>query len=122
MSLVRLPEEARVVETGAQHALVTVPDQPLNIAIGIQYSKEVGKQFSIASLQCKIFLMVTHHSDQDLFRQFQILRIEVAENHRRPLREVYDRLKQGFVVAPARSANRARGGIKRFADFALAFL
>ncbi len=118
--LVGLPEEARVVEAGAQHALVAVADDARRIALGVEHGQKMRRQPAARVLHREIFLVVAHHGDQHFFRQLEEFAIEVAEDHRGPLRQIDDRVEQFLVFAPARAGNGAGGGVQRFADALLA--
>ena len=70
MLLIGLPEETRVVEARPQHALVAVPDDPCRGRR--RYSAPPGNAASSLPsciFDGKIFLVVTHHRDQDFLRQ-----------------------------------------------------
>src|ERR1051326_370419 len=45
--LIRFPEEARIVEARAQHALVAVPDEALWIAFSVEDGQEVRQQLAL---------------------------------------------------------------------------
>src|SRR5579872_3055498 len=109
MLLVGLPEEPCVVETGAQNAFVTVPDSSLRVAIGIQNRQKVGQKLPVGIFDREVLLMVAHHRNEDLFRQFQKFWIEAAQYGRRPLGEVDDGIEQNLVFTPPCSRNRSSG-------------
>src|SRR5690349_9406704 len=119
MFLVGLPEETRIVETGSQHAFVTVTDQAFRIAIGIEHSQKMRKQFAGGVLDRKILLMIAHYRDQNLVGQSQKFRIEAAEDCGRPLRQVDYSIEQGLVFAPARASNGAGGCVQSFTNLLL---
>ena len=114
--LVYLPEETCVVEAGSQNALVAMPDDSVWIAIGVQHGEEVGQQPAICILDREIFLMVTHHRNQDFLGQFQKLAIKRSQYCRGPLCKVYHEFEQQLVFAPARAGNRTSRRIQRFAN------
>ena len=119
--LVRLPEEAGIVEARAQNAFVAVPDQSFGVASRVEHGQKMGQQFPVGIVDGEIFLVVAHHRDQDLFRQIEKFRIEAAEDDRGKFREIDDRRDQRLVLAPAGSGDAAGGGIERLADHLFAF-
>ena len=80
MLLVGLPEEARIVETGPQHAFMAVSYDAVGIAVGIQHGEKMWKELAAGVFNRKIFLMIAHHGDQNFLGQFEKLRIEAAED------------------------------------------
>ena len=79
--LIRLPEKLRVRKARTQHSLVSRPHQPLRVFVEIYHREKIRCQPPAASFQRKIFLMVAHHRNQNLIRQRQKIRIEIAGNH-----------------------------------------
>ena len=106
MLLIGLPEEARIVEAGTQHAFMSVANDALRIAIGVQHGEKMRQQLAARIFDGKIFLMIAHDRDQNFLGQFQKFGIEAAQNHRRPLGEVDDCIEQSLVFAPARAGDR----------------
>ena len=119
--LVGLPEEARIVEAGAQHALIAVPNHA--VADRRQCStprRKCGSELAIRVFHREIFLMIAHHRDQNFFRQFQKLAIEITQNGRGTLGEVHHCVQQVLVFAPAGAGNGSGCGIERLANLLLA--
>ena len=111
MFLVGLPKETRIVETGSQHAFVSVPDNAVGIAVGIQDRQKMREQLAAGVLDREIFLVIAHHRDQDFLRQLQKFGIETSQNCRWPLGQVDHGIKQQLVFTPARTGNGAGGGV-----------
>src|ERR1700682_5913935 len=86
--LIGIPKKLRVIESGAEYALVAMTDQAVRITICIQYSEEVRREFACYVFDGEILLMIAHHGHQDLFWQRKKLLHKVAENRRRPLGQV----------------------------------
>ncbi len=80
------------------------------------------RQFAVGIFDSKILLMITHNRNQNFFRQAEELRIEVAENCRRPLGQIHDGIQQCGVLAPAGTGHTAGGLIQRFADTLFALI
>ena len=119
--LIHRPEEARVAEARPQHPLVPVPDHidAHLFRVRIQHRQKTGFQLSRGILHGKIFLVIPHYRHQHFFGQLQIFGIEVAQHHRRPLRQVRHRLQQRGVLAPAAAGHAPRLQIQRLADAVL---
>jgi hypothetical protein len=66
--LVRVPEKARIVKSGAQHPFVSVPNQAFRAAGHIQHRQKMRCEFSGCVLNRKVLLVIAHHRDQNLFR------------------------------------------------------
>ena len=114
--LVGVPEEARVVEAGAQHALIAVADQPSGSPSVFSTARKCGSQLAVRILHGEVLLVIAHHRDQNFFGKREKFRIEVAEDDRRKFGEIDDGVEQILVFAPARAGDGARGGVERFAD------
>ena len=71
-------------------------------------------KLAVCILNRKILLVVAHDGDQYLFRQCQILRIEVAENHARPFRQMHHCLDELLVLAPACAGDGPRRRVQSF--------
>ena len=52
--LVGLPEEARVVEAGAQYALIAMANQSIRIAVGVENRQKVRQQFAAGIFEREI--------------------------------------------------------------------
>src|SRR6266576_2213555 len=116
MLLVGLPEESRVIKACPQHSLMAVTNDALRIAVGIQYRQKVRQQFVIAVFDCKIFLVIAHHRDQNFFRKREEFGIKAAEDGGRKFGEIDNCIKQILVFPPACAGYGASGGIERFAN------
>ena len=90
--LVGFPEEAGVVEAGAQHALVAAAHEALGVGVDVHHRHELRRQLALGVLHREILLVVPHHGDQHFFGQFQELRIEAAGDGR----GVFGEVDQGF--------------------------
>ena len=112
MFLIGLPEKTGIVEAGAQHAFMPVTDDAGGIAVGVQHGQKVRREAAARVLDGKIFLMVAHDRDQNLFRQFEKLGVEGAENRRGPFGQVHYAVEQRFIFTPARARNGASGGVE----------
>ena len=104
--LIGVPEEARVVEAGAQHALVAVADQAVGIAVGVQHGEEVRQQLAVGVFEREVLLVIAHHRDQHFVGQREKFGIEAAQNDGREFGQVDDGVEQRLVFAPARAGNR----------------
>src|SRR5207244_13115389 len=120
MLLVGLPEESRVIKACPQHSLMAVTNDALRIAVGIQYRQKVRQQFVIAVFDCKIFLVITHHRDQNFFWKREVFGIEAAEDSGRKFGEIDNCIKQIIIFATTRSGRGAGGVIESFANLLLA--
>ena len=118
--LIGLPEEARVVEAGAQHALIAMTNEAVGIAVGVEHGEEMRQQLAVGIFQRKVFLVVAHHGDQNFIGKREKFGIEAAQNDRRKLRQVDDRVEQRLVFAPARAGDRSRRRVERLANALLA--
>ncbi len=78
--LIEVPEEAGIVEAGAQDSLVAMADdgQAFGIHFSIQHGQEMRRQRGLLVLDREVFLVVAHHGDQNFFRQRQVFGLEVA--------------------------------------------
>src|SRR5207237_7197660 len=83
MFLVGLPEKSCVVEESSQNTLMDVTNDAVRITVSIQHRQKVRQQFVIAVFDCKIFLVITHHRDQNFFRKREVFGIEAAEDRGR---------------------------------------
>ena len=118
--LIGVPEEAGIVEAGAQHAFVAVANQAVRISISVEHREKVRRQLSVGVFEREVLLVIAHDGDQNFGGQREKFGIEVAENYRGEFRKVDDGVEQRLVFAPARAWNGARRGIERFADALLA--
>ncbi len=118
--LIGVPEEAGVVEAGAQHALVAVANQAIGIAAGVEHGEKMRQQLAVGIFQREIFLVIAHHRHQDFIGQRKVFRIEIAENDGRELRQVDDGVEQRLVFTPAGAGNGAGGNVEIFTDALLA--
>ena len=78
--LVVVPKEAGIVEAGAQDALVAMTNDrsAFRIHFGIQHGQEMSSKGVLLVFDREILLVVTHHGDQNFFRQRQKFGLEVA--------------------------------------------
>ena len=83
---------------------------------GVQHGKKMRSQLAVRAFHGKVFLVVAHHRDQYFFGKLQILRLKIAEDHRRPLGQMEHRLDQRLVFTPVRSGNGARRLVQRLAN------
>ena len=69
--LVGVPEEARVVEAGAQDALIAVADDgfALGVGNGVEHGEKVRREFAVRVLDGEVLLVVAHDGDQDFLGQ-----------------------------------------------------
>ena len=95
--LVGLPEEARVVEAGAQHALIAAADEALGIGVDVHHRDELRRELAVGVFHREILLVVAHHRDQDFFGQFEELRVEAAGDRGGIFGEVDQRFEQRVV-------------------------
>ncbi len=111
-----VPEELRIGQPGTQHALIAGDDGGTMIAgfhVGDQ--EEPRRQFSVAILERKIFLVRAHRGGQHLRRQIHIGRIDAAHQHDRPFDKA-DNLVHQPVVAPDCKGFSARQALSVFAN------
>ena len=95
--LVGIPEEARVVEAGAQDALVAAAHEAFGVASDVHDGDERGGQFAIGVLHREVLLVVPHHGDQHFFGQFEELGVEAAVDGVGALGEVDQGFEQRVV-------------------------
>jgi len=69
--LIRLPEEACIGKTRAQNAFVPCAHEALRILGQIDHGEKRGGQFPAPLFDGEVFLVVTHHGDEDLVGQFE---------------------------------------------------
>src|SRR5882724_4857440 len=122
MLLVSPPEEAGVVKARPQNSLVPMADDAIGVAVRVEHGQKMRRQTAPGILHSKIFLMITHDRDQNFFRQLQKLRIEGAQDRRRPFSQVDYGVEQRFVFAPARAGNGTGGGVEILANLFLSLL
>ena len=79
LALIGLPEEARIVEARAQHALVAAADQSFGIGAGVHHGNEPRREMAGFVFHREVLLVVAHHGDEHFFGQCEELRIEFAE-------------------------------------------
>ena len=120
MFLVGLPEKSCVVEARSQNTLMAVTNDAVRITVSIQHRQKVRQQFVIAVFDCKIFLVITHHRDQNFFWKREVFGIEAAEDSGRKFGEIDNCIKQILIFALTRSGRGAGGGIESFANLLLA--
>ena len=90
---VLLVEELCVVQTGAHDALVTV-DHALGIlGLAVGNDHELTRELALAVIDREVALVGEHGLADDLVRDLEELLIEGTDEHRRPLAEVNDLLK-----------------------------
>ena len=120
--LIGVPEEAGVVEAGAQHALIAVAHNGFALGIGnrVEHSKKVRRELSVGILNREVLLVVAHHGDQNFFGQREKFAIEVAEDDRRSFGEIDDGIEQSLIFSPARAGDLTHCGVEGFADLVLA--
>ena len=68
-ALVELPEEAGIVEAGAEHALVAVADEGLTggVSLRVEHSEEVRRKPAAFVFHGEVALVIAHDRDQYLF-------------------------------------------------------
>ncbi len=74
------PQTARATRARARRESV----RP--VLVQIDDRQEIRRQRAVLALQREVFLVVTHHGDQNLIRQFQIRRVKSAQDCRRDIR------------------------------------
>ena len=79
-------EEARVLEPGAQHAVVTAHDH-LGRAGRVHHRQVTGQEIAVFAAQREVALVTAHHLDGDLVRQREERRLERAREDVRLLDE-----------------------------------
>ncbi len=90
---VLLVEELGVVQTGAHDTLVTV-DHALGIlGLAVGNDHELTRELALAVIDREVALVGEHGLADDLVRDLEELLIEGTDEHRRPLAEVDDLLK-----------------------------
>ena len=96
--LIGIPEKAGVVEAGAKDGFVAVDNQTLGIAIGIADRDELRREIAIRRFDREVSLMDAHHGGEHFLRQVEKLCVKLADERRRPFRQVHQRVEQ-FVIA-----------------------
>ena len=106
---VLLVEELGVVQTGTHDALVAVDHALGVLGLAVRNDHELTRQFAFAVIDREVALIGEHGLADDLVRDLEELLIEGTDEHRRPLAEVDDLLKDLLgridVAAGARSLN-----------------
>ena len=78
--LIGLPEKARIVEAGAQHALVAVANEAVGIAVGVEHGEEMRQQLAVGIFQREVFLVIAHDGDKNFVGEREEFGIEAAQN------------------------------------------
>ena len=102
-----LVEELGVVQAGAHDALVAV-DHALGIlGLAVGNDHELTRQLALAVIDREVALVGEHRLADDLVRDLEELLIEGTDEHRRPLAEVDDLLKDllGRIDVAARTGS-----------------
>ncbi len=101
--LIGVPEEARVVEAGAQDALIAVAHDGFAFGVGdgVEHGEEVWREFAVGVFHREVLLVVAHDGDEHFFGQGEEFAVEVTEDDRRGFGEIDDRIEQFLVFAPA---------------------
>ncbi len=94
---VRLEEEPRVGEAGADHLLVSPSDDRRIAGQGVVDRQKVGEKLSLLVHHRKIFLVGDHRGDEDLPGKLQVFPIETPADDRRVFGEEGDRLEKLLV-------------------------
>ena len=63
MLLIGLPEKAGIVETGAEHPLVSMANDAFRVRVSVEHGQEMRQQFAGHVFGGKVFLMVPHDCD-----------------------------------------------------------
>ncbi len=105
--LIGVPEEARIVEAGAQNALIAVAHDGFAFGIGhrVEHGEEVRREFAVGIFHGEVLLVIAHDGDQDFFGKGEKFAVEVAEDDRRRFGEIDDRVEQFLIFTPARAGN-----------------
>ena len=90
---VLLIEELSIVQTGAHDALVAVDHALGVLGLAVRYDHELTRQLALAVIDREVALIGEHGLADDLVRDLEELLIEGTDEHRRPLTEVNDLLK-----------------------------
>ena len=88
-----LVEELGVVQAGAHDALVTIDHTLGVLGLAVRDDHELTRQLALAVIDRKVALVGEHGLANDLVRNLEELLIEGTDEHRRPLAEVDDLLK-----------------------------
>ncbi len=69
--LIGVPEEARVVEAGAQDALIAVAHDGFAFGVGdgVEHGEEVGRELAVGVFHREVLLVIAHDGDEDFFGQ-----------------------------------------------------
>ena len=90
---VLLVEELSVVQTGAHDALVTVDHSLGVLGLAVGDDHELTRQLALAVIDREVALVGEHGLADNLVRDLEELLVESTDEHRRPLAEVNDLLK-----------------------------
>ena len=90
---VLLVEELSVVQTGAHDALVTVDHSLGVLGLAVGNDHELTRELAFAVIDREVALVGEHGLADDLVRDLEKLLVEGTDEHRRPLAEVDDLLK-----------------------------
>ncbi len=96
---VLVPEELRIPEPGAQHALVTGDDRAVFVGGQVGDDHEARREPALGILERQVFLVLAHRGDQDLLRQIHEALLDPAEQRHRPLDQARQLTEQARIVA-----------------------
>ena len=86
--LILLPEEARVPQAGAEHALVAGDDGGTLVRrLDVGDGDEEGRQRAVGALKNEVLLVGPHRGDEDLGRKGHEALVDPAEERHGPLGE-----------------------------------
>src|SRR5204863_5730404 len=92
-----MEEVLRVVETSAEHPLVSFTHQIQGIASAIPYRNEFGEQLAGGILDREEALMLLHRRDEHRSRKIKILRFKRSQQRCRPLDQPRVLVEQSLV-------------------------
>ena len=98
---VLVPEELRIPQPGAQHALVARDDRAGVLGAKIGDDHEARREPALRVLERQIFLVLAHRGDQHLLRQIHEALLDPAEQRHRPLDQAGELAQEPRVVADA---------------------
>ena len=115
--LIDLPEETRVVETRANHALITLAYETVGIAGCISHCYELRRERAIGIQHGKVALVMAHDCGENFLGQFEIRRVKAAADGSRELGQVDERFQQILIGLDA----FAKAGLNALAAFISAY-
>src|SRR5579872_634856 len=108
---VGLPEEAAVVEAGAEDTFVAALDQTFRVSVSVHDGNKLGSQFAGFCFKRKVALMVAHYGHQDFAGKLEEFGIEGADDRRRPFGHIGQSAGELYVEFRSAGLDERRNAI-----------